>query len=86
MTKENARDFLPLVQALAEGKTLQVKWWPLSPTNGTTTCTSLQWVKTDKLDTTKDPANFRIKPEPQTRLMTRDEVLRFVTTTPGLVV
>lgn len=53
MNKDNAKDFLPLVQALADGKTLQYK------------CSG--WVDVDHLNTiVHDPDEYRIKPEPRT--------------------
>lgn len=53
MNKQNAKDFLPLVQALADGKTLQYK------------CSG--WVDVDHLNTiVHDPDEYRIKPEPRT--------------------
>lgn len=52
MNKDNAKDYLPLVQALAEGKTLQYvvlgKWFDLQDEN-------LEHFR---------PAALRIKPEP----------------------
>lgn len=60
MTKENAKDFLPLVQALAEGKTIQLAsgnhWYDVNP------------------DFTCPPSKYRIKPDPKLRPWKPDEV------------
>jgi len=55
MTKENAHLFLPLVQALAEGKTIQYK------------SSSDQWIDSDKngFAFNAPPDHYRIKPEPR---------------------
>jgi hypothetical protein len=54
MNKENAREYLPLVQALANGKTLQIDagagWIDLS----------------EETNFVFDPEDYRIKPEPRT--------------------
>lgn len=53
MNAQNARDFLPLAQALADGKTLQYK--------------RDSWVDEEELDTIYHVAReYRIKPEPRT--------------------
>ena len=55
MTKENAHLYLPLVQALAEGKTIQCR------------LPNMDWVDSCPFVGWKDhPANYRIKPEPKT--------------------
>ena len=54
MNKENAAQFLPLVQAMAEGKTIQFL-------NGGTS-----WIEKDEIMFNLDPASYRIKPEPRT--------------------
>jgi hypothetical protein len=53
MTKENAKDYLPLVQALADGKEIQ-------------NCSSdgSLWYSLKNFDFTMPPSNYRIKPEP----------------------
>lgn len=53
MTKENAKDFLPLVQALAEGKTIQI----IAHDNK-------NWIDSSSWNFTKEPKDYRIKPEP----------------------
>ncbi|HDS1140109.1 TPA: hypothetical protein QDZ75_004186 [Stenotrophomonas maltophilia] len=52
MNKENAKDYLPLVQALAEGKAIQVKG-----SNG--------WNELANYDFTSPPDHYRMKPEPR---------------------
>ena len=52
MNKHNAKDFLPLVQAMAEGKTIQYLAF------GDT------WKDTDVMPSTTPPSCYRIKPEP----------------------
>ena len=55
MNKENAHLFLPLVQALAEGKTIQ--WEAFEGV----------WTDLEEIDCVyDDPLCFRIKPEPRT--------------------
>lgn len=53
MNKDNAKDFLPLVQALAEGKTLQVRASSERP-----------WIDATDIAFVGHPGNHRIKPEP----------------------
>ena len=52
MTKEDAHLYLPLVQALADGKTLQL--WDHD-----------EWMDLHTLSFTSDPKHYRIKPEPR---------------------
>lgn len=52
MNKNNAKDYLPLVQALAEGKVVQVKG-----IDG--------WKELPNYDFTRSADNYRIKPEPR---------------------
>lgn len=52
MNAENAKDYLPLVQALADGKTLQ------SNVSGT-------WDDIDEPLFQNSPTTYRIKPEPR---------------------
>lgn len=51
MNKDNAKDYLPLVQALAEGKTIQIKQ-------------GLVWVDAVGPSFNYEPSYYRIKPEP----------------------
>lgn len=54
MNKENAKDFLPLVQALADRKTIQFN-------------DGGDWVDVENLNTDSyNPDEYRIKPEPRT--------------------
>lgn len=59
MTREEAKELLPIIQAFAEGKTIQVK------------VTDNRWYdwkeKTDKLNFNSDPQSYRIKPESKYR-------------------
>lgn len=54
MNKDNARDYLPLVQALAEGKVIQEKHSVDSP-----------WEDCANPDFSWHPGDYRIKPEPR---------------------
>lgn len=53
MNAQNAKDFLPLVQALADGKTIQMIYG-----DGT-------WRDHPHLDLSGCPKDYRIKPEPR---------------------
>ena len=53
MTKENAHLFLPLVQALADGKTIEMHQRK-----------SCSWIGMPELDFSFPPDKYRIKPEP----------------------
>lgn len=53
MNKNTAKDYLPLVQALAEGKVIQLQY-----TNGT-------WHKVEDPSFDLPAENYRIKPEPR---------------------
>lgn len=59
MTREEAKQLLPIIQAFAEGKTIQVK------------VTDNRWYdwgdKTDELNFNSGPQSYRIKPEPKYR-------------------
>ena len=59
MTRKEAKELLPIIQAFAEGKTIQVK------------VTDNRWYdwkdKTDELNFNSGPQNYRIKPEPKYR-------------------
>lgn len=70
MNKNNAKEYLPLVQALAEGKTLQVnrmgegnppKWLDLTSHDG-------------EVQFSCEPKFYRVKPEPRRywRVLTKD--------------
>lgn len=54
MNASNAKAYLPFVQALAEGKTIQ--WSPGS---------YAEWKDTPELYFGNDPSRYRIKPEPK---------------------
>jgi len=54
MNKENVKDYLPFIQALAEGKTIQH-----SPDDG-------RWDDAENLSFCLEPKYYRIKPEPRT--------------------
>lgn len=57
MNKDNARDYLPLVQALADGKVIQVlKWRCAGPR---------EWEDIGDPDFRNTAAEYRIKPEPR---------------------
>lgn len=53
MNASNAKDYLPLVQALAEGKTIQQK------------ASDGEWFDVDDFLMLHDPESYRIKPEPK---------------------
>ncbi len=53
MNKETARDYLPLVQALIEGKTVQYR------------LLGEKWSTGGDVDFTLPPDQYRIKPEPR---------------------
>jgi hypothetical protein len=59
MNKENAKDYLPLVQALAEGKTIQVAFH-----FGTN---DVRWEDMDEFSFCDPAERYRIKPEPRRR-------------------
>ncbi len=59
MNKDNAAQFLPLVQALAEGKTIQLRH------------SSDNWMDHSNPDFGLAPVNYRIKPEPLVRYMVK---------------
>jgi len=54
MNKDNAKDYLPLVQALSDGKVIQARMF---------SCDS--WKDCARPDFTMDPSSYRIKPEPR---------------------
>ncbi len=57
MNKDNARDYLPLVQALAEGKTIQVAEAEFG--------VKIKWVDIESPEFGLNPSFYRIKPEPK---------------------
>ncbi len=65
MNKNNAKDYLPLVQALAEGKTIQ--WMP----GDSAMC---KWEDRVEMDFSQPPFAYRIKPEPKLRPWRPEEV------------
>ena len=65
MNKEEAKDFLPLVQALAEGKTIQY-----CDHDG-------DWLDIPIPAFSKKPERYRIKPEPHVLWAVRDDHGRF---------
>lgn len=54
MNAQNAHEYLPLVQALADGKTIQ------------STIDGVNWLDMNDLKCTNPPEYYRIKPEPRT--------------------
>ena len=65
MNKEKAKDYLPFVQAMADGKTIQFK-----TDRG-------NWKDGVNLEFSLDPKNYRIKPEPRTfeMYLAKDDVM-----------
>ena len=63
MTKENAGEFLPLLKAYSEGKTIQYE----INRNGV-------FIDADTLTFNDLPSRYRIKPEPKLRAWTASEV------------
>ncbi len=58
MNKDNAKDYLPLVQALAEGKVVQYKFLRADA--------SQDWLSlASNIDFVMPPEHYRIKPEPR---------------------
>lgn len=55
ITKENAKDFLPFIKALSEGKKIEYKDY------------KDEWSVLEELKFSNDPSNYRIKPEPKYR-------------------
>ena len=58
MNQQNAHEWLPLIQAMADGKTIQ--FLDDGPTPGG------DWFDVQDLDMTYEPDDFRIKSEPRT--------------------
>ena len=73
MNAQNAKDYLPLIEALAAGKTIQIL------------DAGMDWNDARELVFVDVPEHYRIKPDPKTRPMTRNEVLGFLTNTRGIV-
>lgn len=63
ITKENAAEYLPLVQALAEGKTVQKYMPPVVFSD--VAMASFGWSTIENIDTSDRPSCYRIKPEPK---------------------
>jgi hypothetical protein len=61
MNKNNAAQFLPLVQALADGKTIQL----LHTVRG--------WEDAENIDFSCPPESYRIKPDPREFWIYRDQ-------------
>ena len=57
MNKDNAKDYLPLVQALADGKTIQLKVESLENPEGV-------WKDWENPKFDREVSAYRIKPEP----------------------
>ena len=57
MTREEAKELLPIIKAFAEGKAIQFR------------CKSGEWVeiRNDEIDFALSPNDYRIKPEPKYR-------------------
>ena len=66
MNKENASQFLPLVQALADGKTIQVLG-----------CDGSEWIDIREVKFSDNPEAYRIKPEPREFWLFRDDPKNF---------
>ena len=62
MNQQNAKDFLPLIQALADGKTIQIK--PLES----------EWEDIYRIDVYYPTIYYRIKPEPRTFKIVRSKL------------
>lgn len=70
MNKYNAHEYLPLVQALADGKTIQIK---------TTEWEDFEEYENIKFD--EDPSLYRVKPKPRTFEVYRHKSLGTMITT-----
>lgn len=60
MNKNTAKDYLPLVQALADGKTIQLQ-------------SGNSWLDIEETKFNYDPSEYRIKPEPREKWFNRYE-------------
>ena len=74
MTRAKAKRLVPIMAAYAEGKEIEAR------INGR------DWLSIDEPDFNGTNMEYRIKPEPSKRLMTRNEVLGFVAHNPHIVV
>ena len=72
MTREKARKYAEIMMAYANGADVEIY-------NG---CI---WTQLNNPDFVFKLNEYRIKPEPKKRYMTRNEVLRFVTNTMGII-
>lgn len=72
MKQERAKELAPIIQAFADGQ--EIEW---QHSGG-------QWLKACTISS-EDGLNYRIKPEPKTRPMTRGEALYLMTTLPAMV-
>jgi hypothetical protein len=63
MNAQNAHEYLPLVQAIADGKKIQLSY---------KTCPN-DWYDADEIDFFWEPSLYRIKPEPRTFEMWLDK-------------
>ena len=75
MNKHNAKDYLPLMQALSEGKTIQID---VSGSNS--------WSDVNNTDFAFSPNYYRIKPEPKLRPWTPEEVPVGIYITAGSII
>jgi hypothetical protein len=74
MTREQAKELVPIIKAFGDGKQVEFKSFD-------------GWkVLNDYPSFMSEPEYYRIKLEPKKRLMTRGEILYMVTTTPAMVV
>lgn len=64
MTREQAKELLPIIQAFADGKTIQHRNKGRSTWHNTTTWYDLDW---DELNIDCNMYHYRIKPEPKFR-------------------
>lgn len=71
MTREKAKELAPIIQAFGDGVNVEY-----NEGNGWHDASDPRWYS---------DVDYRIKPEPKTRPMTRGEVLYMVTTTPAMV-
>jgi hypothetical protein len=72
ITKQNAKNWLPLVQALAEGRNIQYGW--------TRRDGSVTWHDIDEMESS--PSEYRIKPEPKLRPWKPEEAPRAIIVKP----
>ena len=54
MTRKEAKEFLPIIKAFADGKTIQI-------------CYKNEWITLSEFNFDKNPKIYRIKPEPKYR-------------------